>query len=65
LVGLKRRGFSDTELSAIKKAYRVLFRSGKRQEEALSELEAWEEIPASVRLLIDFVRLSERGIVRS
>ncbi len=65
LVGMKRRGFSDTELSAIKKAYRVLFRSGKRQEEALRELEGWDDISPSVKLLIDFVRQSERGIVRS
>ncbi|MDY0211522.1 MAG: acyl-ACP--UDP-N-acetylglucosamine O-acyltransferase [Desulfuromonadaceae bacterium] len=65
LVGLKRRGFSDTELSAIKKAYRVLFRSGKLQEEALSEIEAWDDVPVSVRMLIDFVRQSERGITRS
>ncbi len=65
LVGLKRRGFTGTELSAIKKAYRVLFRSGKRQDEALDELEGWDDIPTPIRQLIEFVRQSERGIVRS
>ncbi|MFN2257070.1 MAG: acyl-ACP--UDP-N-acetylglucosamine O-acyltransferase [Desulfuromonadaceae bacterium] len=65
LVGLKRRGFAKEELSALKKAYKLLFRSGMMQEEALKEIESWEDIPATVQNLVDFVRQSERGIVRA
>lgn len=65
LVGLKRRGFAKEELSALKKAYKLLFRSGMMQEEALTEIESWEDIPAPVQKLVDFVRQSERGIARS
>ena len=65
LVGLKRRGFAKEELSALKKAYKLLFRSGMMQEEALKEIESWEDIPAPVQKLVDFVRQSERGIARA
>lgn len=65
LVGLKRRGFAKEELSALKKAYKLLFRSGMMQEEALQEIESWPDIPAPVKILVDFVRQSERGIVRA
>jgi UDP-N-acetylglucosamine acyltransferase len=65
LVGLKRRGFAKEELSALKKAYKLLFRSGMMQEEALKEIESWQDIPAPVKKLVDFVRQSERGIVRA
>ena len=65
LVGLKRRGFAKEELSALKKAYKLLFRSGKMQEEALREIEGWQDIPASVQKVVDFVRQSERGISRA
>ena len=65
LVGLKRRGFAKEELSALKKAYKLLFRSGKMQEEALKEIEGWDDIPASVQKVVDFVRRSERGIARA
>jgi UDP-N-acetylglucosamine acyltransferase len=65
LVGLKRRGFDKHELSTLKKAYKVLFRSGMLQEEALKEIEGWEDIPPSVQVMVDFVRQSERGIARA
>jgi len=65
LIGLKRRGFANDELSALKKAYKLLFRSGMLQEEALKEIEAWADVPAPVQNLVDFVRQSERGIARA
>src|SRR5216683_6699635 len=39
LLGLKRAGFSDEEVALLKKAYRVLYRSGLKLEEALCEIE--------------------------
>jgi UDP-N-acetylglucosamine acyltransferase len=39
LIGLKRRGYSSEEIAQLKKAFRVLYRSGYRLEEALVQLE--------------------------
>jgi UDP-N-acetylglucosamine acyltransferase len=64
LIGLKRHRFSDQSIGAIKKAYRLIFRSGLRLEEAL--LKVGEEIQATAELdhFIDFIRNSQRGIAR-
>ncbi len=64
LVGLKRRGFSDAVIATLKKAYKILFRSGLTQEEAFRK--ALEEYPDSqeVRTLVEFIRTSKRGVTR-
>jgi UDP-N-acetylglucosamine acyltransferase len=63
LVGLKRAGFGQADVTALKKAYRILYRSGLKLEEALARIET--EIPTEhTRHLVDFVRRSERGICR-
>ncbi|HUO30179.1 MAG TPA: acyl-ACP--UDP-N-acetylglucosamine O-acyltransferase [Bryobacteraceae bacterium] len=63
LVGLKRAGYQLSGITALKKAYRLLYRSGLKLEEALSRIET--EVPtAEARHLVEFVRRSERGICR-
>jgi UDP-N-acetylglucosamine acyltransferase len=63
VVGLKRAGFGPTDISALKKAYRILFRSRLKLDEALQRIEV--ECPtAHTRHLVDFIRGSERGICR-
>jgi UDP-N-acetylglucosamine acyltransferase len=63
LVGLKRADFSLEQIRLLKTAYRVLYRSGLKQEEALTKIEA--EIPSEHTLhLVNFIRRSERGICR-
>ena len=62
-VGLKRAGFEEAEIAALKQAYRILFRSRLKLKEALARIEA--EIPTEhARHLVAFVRRSERGICR-
>lgn len=39
LIGLKRRGYSGEEIMELKKAFRILYRSGERLETALEQLE--------------------------
>ncbi|WP_429884921.1 acyl-ACP--UDP-N-acetylglucosamine O-acyltransferase [Geoalkalibacter halelectricus] len=64
LVGLKRRGFTEETISAIKLAYRLVFRSGLRLEEALARVGTEVgEIPEVVSF-IEFIRKSQRGIAR-
>ncbi len=64
LVGLKRKGFSDSVIATLKKAYKIIFRSGLTQDEALRK--TLEEFPDSseVRTLVDFIRSSKRGVTR-
>jgi UDP-N-acetylglucosamine acyltransferase len=62
--GLKRRGFSKESLASIKKAYRIVFRSGLRVDEALERLAPLIEECEEVRLFADSVINSKRGLVR-
>lgn len=63
IVGLKRAGFSPEEIRILKLAYRILFRSGLKQEDALKRIES--DCPSEhARHLVAFVRRSERGICR-
>lgn len=62
-VGLKRAGVSQTEISDLKKAYRILYRDGLGQQEALDRIEADFGNELTVHL-VEFVRSSERGICR-
>jgi UDP-N-acetylglucosamine acyltransferase len=63
LVGLKRAGFSPADIAAIKKIYRIFYRSGLKLEDALKRIE--EEYPYEYsQHLVNFVRRSERGIGR-
>jgi len=63
LVGLRRAGFKSSEVSAIKAAYKLLYRSDLKLEEALKRIEA--EVPTEHTLhLVEFIRGSKRGICR-
>ncbi len=63
LVGLKRAGISASAIAALKQAYRLLFRSGLKRDDALHRIET--EIPtAEAQHLVKFIRASERGICR-
>jgi UDP-N-acetylglucosamine acyltransferase len=63
LVGLKRAGYKAPEVSILKQAYRYLYRSSLKLEEALARIEG--EIPTPETLhLVAFIRASNRGIAR-
>ena len=62
-VGLKRANFSLESKSALKTAYRLLFRSAMSLEEALREIESLEDKNASH--LAEFIRGSKRGFTRA
>jgi UDP-N-acetylglucosamine acyltransferase len=61
-IGLRRRGFSAETLSTLKKAYRILYRSGLNTTQALERIR--EELPANpeVSHLLDFITASRRGL---
>lgn len=62
--GLKRRGFSPETITRIKRAYKSLYRNGLSLEEARIELAQQAETCPEIRLLVDFLQISNRGIVR-
>ncbi|CAG0968910.1 UDP-N-acetylglucosamine acyltransferase [Methylophilaceae bacterium] len=62
--GLKRRGFSAESITQIKRAYKTLYRNGLSLEEAKAELSKQIQICSDISLLLDFLNISTRGIVR-
>ena len=62
--GLKRRGYDAEAISAVKRAYKLIYRSGTTLEEARSKIA--EEMPAqpALALLADFLAAPGRGIIR-
>jgi len=66
--GLKRRGFSREAITAIRHAYKVLYKSGLTLEEAKAALQEQEqsepEFAAELKLIRDFLQNVSRGIVR-
>jgi UDP-N-acetylglucosamine acyltransferase len=62
--GLKRRGFDAGRISAIKRAYRALYVSGAKLDEAKQQLAALAQDSNDVRQLLDFVERGERPLLR-
>lgn len=63
-VGLKRQGFSDQALAALKKTYRIIFRYGLTLNEAIARVNAEVEMVPEVDNFIRFIRASSRGVTR-
>ena len=64
LEGLKRRGFDRTVIDILHKAYRMVFQSKLRTEEALRKVSA--ELPGipEVNKFVSFIGQSQRGVCR-
>ncbi len=64
-VGLKRANFSEETLRTLKKAYRIIFRSGLTLEKAMKKV-GEDEISRApeVQHLLQFIQHSKRGISR-
>lgn len=63
-VGLKRRGFTTEKINDIQDVYRFVFLKGLNNTKALEIVE--QEVPQSAErdYIIDFIRTSERGIMK-
>jgi UDP-N-acetylglucosamine acyltransferase len=62
--GLKRRGFGEEQVAAIRRAYKTLYRSGLTLEEAKTAIAAQAESEPALEILVEFLARSRRGIVR-
>ena len=64
MIGLKRRGFKEETINALKKAYKIIFRSSLLLSVAIERVrQEVEDIP-EVSNFIEFIKLSQRGICR-
>lgn len=63
-IGLKRHGFSDATVNAIKKSYKILFREKRTLRDAITAVKNdFPHVP-EIRHLIDFIEKNKRGICR-
>ncbi|WAJ72357.1 acyl-ACP--UDP-N-acetylglucosamine O-acyltransferase [Catenovulum adriaticum] len=62
--GLKRRGFSKSAILELRRAYKTIYRNGLTLADATAQLEQVAENEPAVKLLVDFIKASERGIIR-
>ena len=63
-VGLKRHGFPDATVAALKKVYRIFFRIGITLNEAIERALAEVDHLPEVINFINFIKSSQRGITR-
>ena len=63
-VGLRRNGFSDKSVDALRKAYRIVYREGLLLKDALKKLETLADANGEVANFTRFIRGSKRGIIR-
>ncbi|WP_157484846.1 acyl-ACP--UDP-N-acetylglucosamine O-acyltransferase [Gilvimarinus polysaccharolyticus] len=62
--GLRRRGFGKEEITAITRAFKVIYRRGLTVDEALVQLESLAAEHPAVSAMIESLTTSKRGIVR-
>ena len=63
-LGLERRGLSKEDVAELEKAFRLLCRSKLNISQALEAIEAQGLGSEHVRALVEFIRSSERGVVK-
>jgi UDP-N-acetylglucosamine acyltransferase len=61
VVGMRRNGFSEEAVTAMKEAYMLLFGGSRLRVEAVAELEAQDDLEPAVRYLLDFLKAADDG----
>jgi UDP-N-acetylglucosamine acyltransferase len=62
--GLKRRGYTPEQIRNLRSAFRLLYRSGLKLDDATAQLAAIAQEQPEVRLIVEFLPQSTRSIVR-
>lgn len=62
--GLRRHAFSDDQIRNIRQAYKHVYRSGLRMEEALKKVQQMTQINNELGIFIDFMENKQGGIIR-
>jgi UDP-N-acetylglucosamine acyltransferase len=61
VVGMRRNGYSDDQIAALREAHRLIFRSKKPRAEVLDEIEKNGSMTPEVGELLTFLKRVERG----
>jgi len=62
--GLKRRDFTVEQIRNIRNAYRIVYRKGLKLADAIKEIESVVEEQPELRVFLDSLNTSERGLLR-
>lgn len=62
--GMKRRGFEKSEIHAVRKVYKEIYRTGKKLTEVIPLIEEMAKEHPAVNKFIHFFEKSSRGIIR-
>lgn len=64
VIGLKRAGFSEEAIAALRQAFRMIFRNRTPLKQVISQVrEEVQDLP-EVRRMLEFIESSERGVAR-
>jgi UDP-N-acetylglucosamine acyltransferase len=62
--GMRRRGFSDDAIHALRRAYKTVYRQGLTVEQAIAELAEPAALHPEVEVFRQSIQSSTRGITR-
>lgn len=62
--GLRRRDFSDNDIKELKRAYKLIYRSGLTSSDAIKQINAGDWQSEHIKELTDFITASKRGVIR-
>lgn len=62
--GLKRRGYSSEQVQQVRRAYKILYRSGLTMEQAKTELMAMAKDSSEIEPLVRFLNTTEKSMIR-
>jgi UDP-N-acetylglucosamine acyltransferase len=62
--GLKRRGYAPEQIRQVRRAYKVLYRSGLSLEEAKAQLAAMADGHEEIKPLVDFLETTVKSFIR-
>ncbi|PCI29602.1 MAG: acyl-[acyl-carrier-protein]--UDP-N-acetylglucosamine O-acyltransferase [SAR324 cluster bacterium] len=63
-IGVERRGFTPAQINEINQAFKIFFKSGLTKNNAIIKLRETFPNQEYIRIFIDFVETSERGVCR-
>jgi len=63
-VGLSRRGFSSEVMLQMRRVYKLIYRSKLNVSQAVNQIESTMEIIPEIQEIIEFIKASERGIIK-
>lgn len=64
IVGLRRRGFSQESIAALRRCYRFVYQSKLNTSQALDRIRNEMDLTPEVSVVLEFIDKSERGVIR-